>query len=185
MGSRRHRDRGGVARRGGDPEPARAGSDGDEPRRGLRDRQQLRHRRGRVRRSPGARDPPRHAGALLGRRLGRAVHGRRADLPASRAAGRPGIGQLGPRRHRTRDRVRRHLVPDRSRRSSSSVWCSPTSSSWAWPMSVPAWSTSWAPRSSAPGSWGATAWRRSSAREGWARSGEPGIACWHGLPPSS
>ena len=29
------------------------------------------------------------------------------------------------------------------------------------------------------------AWRRSSAREGWARSGERGIACWRGPPRSS
>ena len=33
--------------------------------------------------------------------------------------------------------------------------------------------------------WGAIAWRKSSARVGWERSGERGIACWQGLPPSS
>ena len=49
-------------------------------------------------------------GALLGRGLGRAVHGRRADLAAPGGAGRPGLGQLGPRRHRAHDRVRRDLA---------------------------------------------------------------------------
>ena len=59
------------------------------------------------------RDAPRLPGALLGRRVGRAVHGRRADPAAPGGGGRPGLGQLGPRRHRAHDRVRRHLVPDR------------------------------------------------------------------------
>jgi hypothetical protein len=43
----------------------------------------------------------------------------------------------------------------------------------------------WAPRSNARASWGAIAWRRSSERVGWGRSGEPAIACWRGPPRSS
>ena len=156
VGSRRDRDRGGAARRGGDPEPAPSASRGDEPRPGVRDRQQLRHRRGRVRRSDGARDAPWLPGALVGRRMGRAVHGRRADLSAPGGAGRPGIGQLGPRHHRARDRVRRHLIQAGPGTVLLRVSCSPISSWWAWPMSAPAWSTTWAPRSSARASWGAT-----------------------------
>jgi len=72
MGSGRHRDRGCVARRGGDR--ARSASHGDDHRPGIRDRQQLRHRRGGVRRSAGARDTQRLPGALVGRRIGRAAY---------------------------------------------------------------------------------------------------------------
>ena len=51
VGPRRHRDRGGPARRSSDPEPALPASRGDEPQPGIRNRQQLRHRGVRVRRS--------------------------------------------------------------------------------------------------------------------------------------
>ena len=58
-------------------------------------------------------EPPRHAGALLGRRLGAAVHGGGAHPAAPRGRRRAGLGQLGARHHRTRARIRCRLGPDR------------------------------------------------------------------------
>ena len=111
MGPQCARDRRRVARRGGDRESAPSAYRCDEHRPGIRDRQQLRHRRGRIRRSDGTRDARRRPhGAFVGRRVGRAVHGRRAHRAASGVASRPGLGQLGPRRHRGHNGVRCHLT---------------------------------------------------------------------------
>lgn len=57
---------------------------------------------------------PGHVRALLGRRLGRAVHGRRADASAPGADGRPGLGQRGSCRRRAHACLSCHVGRDGS-----------------------------------------------------------------------
>ena len=95
-----------AARRGGDPERAPPASHAMNARPGLRDRQQLRHRRGRVRR-PGGLEA--HRGMIGLSWVAVWVVLFTVVVPTSprrAAAGRPGLGQLGPRHHRAHDRVR-------------------------------------------------------------------------------
>ena len=111
MGPERHRDRRGVARRGGDPERPRSAVRRDE-------------HRPRSSRSSAATPSPRPSSPIRwdsnstagcwdspGSPCGSCCSRSSCRLAAPGGGGRPGIGQLGPRRRRAHDRVRRHLVP--------------------------------------------------------------------------
>src|SRR5215218_5284847 len=56
-------------------------------------------------------DPPGLPGALLGRRLGPALHGGGAHSTAPGCLGRPRVSELGSGHHRSPDRDRRHFSP--------------------------------------------------------------------------
>ena len=107
------------------------------------------------------------------------------NLATSGAAGRACLGQLGTGHDRPRARIRRHL----GAYTAGAVLLRP-----GLPLHPrrrhglrrgARWSTTWAPRSSGPGTWGATVSRRSWARAEWARSGPSRHRMLHGPPPSS
>ncbi len=130
VGSGRDRDRRGAGRRCGDPKHPPSALRRADHRTGIRNGQQLRHRRGRVPRPDGARHERPLDGAVLGRGVDAAVHRRRADVAAAGGGGRAGVGQLGPGRDRARDRRGLRRRSGRTRRNSSSGSCSRTCWSW-------------------------------------------------------
>ena len=133
----------------------RVASHRDEPRPGLRDRQQLRHRRGRVRRSLGPRErtgacwgsPGSPSGSCCSRSWCRPPRAARSWPPWPRSARSPSSSDSCIASGATSFRL------DPAQFFFGLVF--PYLLSWAWPTWEPGWSTSWAPRSSARGSWGA------------------------------